>query len=68
MWLYTGAKDMTRINAADLSKKEILDEVRGLTHFSQEDTIPLVALQDPYEFPHLPAKVILYCLGVLHLI
>ncbi|KAM0896290.1 hypothetical protein ACQ4PT_023301 [Festuca glaucescens] len=56
MWLYTGAKDVTRINAADLSEKELLDEVRRLTHFSQEDTIPLVALQDPYEFRHLLAE------------
>ena len=34
MWLYTGTKDSTRINAADLSEKELQDEVRRLTHFS----------------------------------
>ena len=59
MWLYTGTKDSTRINAADLSEKELQDEVRRLTHFSQEDTIPLEALQDPYDLRHLPAEVIL---------
>jgi hypothetical protein len=66
MWLYSGAKDVTRINAADLSEKELLDEVRRQAHFSQEDTIHLVALQDPYEFRHLPSEVILHCLGVPH--
>jgi hypothetical protein len=59
MWLYTGPKDVTRINATDLSKKELLDEVRRLTHFNQENSISLVTLQDPYEFHHLPAKVTL---------
>jgi hypothetical protein len=53
MWLYTGANDVTWINAADLSEKELLDEVRRLTYFSQEDSISLVALQNPYEFRHL---------------
>jgi hypothetical protein len=66
MWLYTGAKDVTWINAADLSEKELLDEVRCLTHFSQEYTISLVALQDPYEFHHLTAKVNLHCLDIPH--
>jgi hypothetical protein len=59
MWLYSGPKDVTQINAAKLSDKEILDEVRPLTHFIQEHSIPLVALQDPYEITHLPAEVIL---------
>jgi hypothetical protein len=59
MWLYSGAKDVTRINAAELSEKELLDEVRCLTYFSQEDSIPLVTLQDPYELHHLPTEVIL---------
>jgi hypothetical protein len=44
---------------AELSEKELLDEVRRLTHLSQEDSIPLVAFQDPYELHHLPAEVIL---------
>ncbi|KAM0873436.1 hypothetical protein ACQ4PT_038066 [Festuca glaucescens] len=57
MWSYSGSKDVTRINAAELSDKELLDEVRRLTYFSQEDSIPLVALQDPYELYHLPAEV-----------
>jgi hypothetical protein len=59
MWFYTGAKYVTQINTAELLEKELLDEVRRLTYFSPEDSIPLVALQDPYEFHHLPAKVIL---------
>jgi hypothetical protein len=59
IWLYTGPKDVTQINAADLSKKEILDEVSRLMHFSQEDSISLVVLQDPYEFRRLAAKVTL---------
>jgi hypothetical protein len=46
-------------NAVDLSEKELLDEVRRLTYFSQEDTIPMVALQGPYELRHLPAEVTL---------
>jgi hypothetical protein len=49
---------VTQINAAELSEKEILNEVRRLTYFSQEDYIPLVALQDLYELHHLPAEVI----------
>jgi hypothetical protein len=40
MWLYSGPKDETRVNVAKLSEKELLDEVRRLTHFSQEDSIP----------------------------
>jgi hypothetical protein len=58
MWLYSGSKDETRINVAELSDKELLDEVRRLTYFSQEDSIPLVALQDPYELTHHPDEVI----------
>jgi hypothetical protein len=61
MWLYTDTKDVTRINAAKLSEKELLDEVRCLTHFIQEDTISLVTLQDPYELYHLPIELILHC-------
>lgn len=34
LWLYSGLKDKTQINAAELSEKEVLDEVRRLTHFS----------------------------------
>jgi hypothetical protein len=59
MWLYSGSKDETRINATKLSNKELLDEVRGLTYFSQHDSIPLVALQVPYELTYLQTKVIL---------
>jgi hypothetical protein len=57
MWLYSGPKDVTRINVAELSEKELLDEVRRLTHFSQEDSIPLLALHEPYDLTHQPAEV-----------
>jgi hypothetical protein len=60
MWLYSGPKDDTRINVAELSQKELLDEVRRLTHFSQEDSIPLLALQEPYDFEHQPTEVNLF--------
>jgi hypothetical protein len=63
MWSYYGSKDVTRINAAELSEKEILDEVRRLTHFIQEDSIPLVTLQDPYELHH-PRPRLSYYLGI----
>jgi hypothetical protein len=33
-WLYSGSKDETRINVAELLEKELLDEVRCLTYFS----------------------------------
>jgi hypothetical protein len=59
MWLYSGAKDVTRINAADLSEKELLDEVRRQAHFSQEDTIAMTSAQSPYDIRHLPSAVIL---------
>ena len=58
MWLYSGPKDETRVNVAELSEKELLDEVRRLTYFSQEDSIPLLALHDPYDLTHQPAEVI----------
>jgi hypothetical protein len=67
MWLYSGVKDVTRINAAELSERELLDDVRRWTYFSQEDTISLVTLQDPYELHHLPVEVISRCPEVLTL-
>jgi hypothetical protein len=39
MWLYSGPMDETRVNIAELSEKELLDEVRRLT--SQEDKFHL---------------------------
>ncbi|KAK1662227.1 hypothetical protein QYE76_050386 [Lolium multiflorum] len=57
IWLYSGPKDETRVNIAELSEKELLDEVRRLTHFSQEDSIPLLALQEPYDFDHQQTEV-----------
>ncbi|KAK1698021.1 hypothetical protein QYE76_014718 [Lolium multiflorum] len=57
MWLYSGPKDETRINVAELSEKELLDEVRCFNHFSQEDSIPLLALLEPYDFEHQPTEV-----------
>jgi hypothetical protein len=58
MWLYSGPKDEIRVNVAELSEKEQLDEVRRLTHFSQEDSIPLISLQLPFDADHPPTEVI----------
>ncbi|KAK1627426.1 hypothetical protein QYE76_001741 [Lolium multiflorum] len=52
-----GPKDETRINAADLSEKELLDEVRRLTSFTQEDSIPLVSSYTPLDADHPPSKI-----------
>jgi hypothetical protein len=57
MWLYSGPKDETRVNVAEQSEKELLDEVRRLTHFSQEDSIPL-SPQLPFDADHPPNEVI----------
>ncbi|KAK1650222.1 hypothetical protein QYE76_068027 [Lolium multiflorum] len=56
MWLYSGPKDETRINAAELSEKELLDEVRRLTSFSQEDSIPLISSYTPLDADHPPPE------------
>jgi hypothetical protein len=58
MWLYSGPKDVTRINAADLSEKELLDEVRRLTSFNQEDSIPLISSYAPLDVDHPPLGVL----------
>jgi hypothetical protein len=74
MWLYSGLKDETRINAAELSEKELLDEVRRLTSFSQEDSIPLMSPYTPFDADHPPPEVIsplkflLYCYRRLSLL
>ncbi|KAK1629856.1 hypothetical protein QYE76_004171 [Lolium multiflorum] len=52
MWLYSGPKDETRINVAELSEKELLDEVRCLTLLSQEDSIPLISSYPPLDVDH----------------
>jgi hypothetical protein len=57
MWSYSGPKDETRINAAELSEKELLDEVRRLTFFSQEDLIPLTSSYTPFDTEHPPPEV-----------
>jgi hypothetical protein len=57
MWLYSGAKDETRINIAELSEKELLDEVRRLTLFSQEDSIPLISSYTPLDADHPSSEV-----------
>ncbi|KAK1630967.1 hypothetical protein QYE76_005282 [Lolium multiflorum] len=57
MWLYSGPKDETRINAADLSEKELLDEVRRLTSFNQEDSIPLISSYAPLNVDHPPSGI-----------
>ncbi|KAK1610070.1 hypothetical protein QYE76_033743 [Lolium multiflorum] len=56
MWLYSDSKDETRINAAELSEKELLDEVRRLTHFSQEDSTPLISSHIPFDVDHPPTE------------
>ncbi|KAK1647597.1 hypothetical protein QYE76_065402 [Lolium multiflorum] len=58
MWLYSGPMDDTRVNVAEVSEKELLDEVRRLTHFSQEDSIPLLSLQPPFDIDHPPTEVL----------
>jgi hypothetical protein len=57
MWLYSGPMDETRVNNTELSENELLDEVRRLTHFSQADSIPLLALHEPYDLAHQPTEV-----------
>ncbi|KAK1681090.1 hypothetical protein QYE76_041938 [Lolium multiflorum] len=57
MWLYSGPKDETKINAAELSEKELLDEVRRLTFVSQEDSIPLTSTYTPLDADHPPPEV-----------
>ncbi|KAK1608050.1 hypothetical protein QYE76_031723 [Lolium multiflorum] len=57
MWLYSGPKDETRVNVVELSKKELLDEVRRLTLFSQEDSIPPISPQPPFDADHLPTEI-----------
>ncbi|KAK1692687.1 hypothetical protein QYE76_009384 [Lolium multiflorum] len=54
-----GPKDETRINAADLSEKELLDEVRRLTSFNQEDSIPLISSYAPFDVDHPPAGILM---------
>jgi hypothetical protein len=51
-------EDETRINIAELSEKELLDEVRRLTLFSQEDSIPLISSYSPLDADHPPSEVI----------
>jgi hypothetical protein len=58
MWLYSGPMDETRVNVAELTEKELLDEVRRLTHFTQEESIPLLAPQAPFDLDHKPNEVI----------
>jgi hypothetical protein len=49
--------DKTRVNVAELSGKELLDEVRRLTYFSQADSIPLLAPHEPFDLAHQPTEV-----------
>jgi hypothetical protein len=57
MWLYSGPMDKTRVNVAELLGKELLDEVGRLTYFSQADSIPLIALYEPFDLAHQPTEV-----------
>jgi hypothetical protein len=67
MWMYSGPKDETRLNIVELSKKELLDEVRRLTLFSQEDSIPLISPQPPFDADHLPTKVNIFLCALIDL-
>ena len=67
MWLYSGRKDETRVNVAELSEKELLDEVRRLTLFRQEDSIPLISPQPPFDAEHLPTEVNLFLCAFVEL-
>jgi hypothetical protein len=57
MSLYSCPMDEAKVNVAELSEKELLDEVRRLTHFSQEHSIPLLAPQAPFNSDHQPNEV-----------
>jgi hypothetical protein len=65
MWLYTGPKDETRTNVAELSEKELLDEVRRLTLFSQEDSIPLISSYAPLDANHPLSEVTFFLIPLL---
>jgi hypothetical protein len=56
--------DETRVNVAELSEKELLDEVRRQTHFSHEDSIPLLSPQTPFDSEHPPSEVTFLILTV----
>jgi hypothetical protein len=49
--------DKTQVNVTELSGKELLDEVIRLTHFSQADWNPLIALHEPFDLAHQPTEV-----------
>ena len=57
MYLYTGAKDNTRISSEDLKEKELQDEVRRLTKLTQKDYIPLEPNVRPFEASYPPPEV-----------
>ena len=57
MYLYTGAKDSTRISSVDLTEKELQDGVRRLTKLTQKDDIPLEPNVRPFEASFLPPEV-----------
>ena len=60
MYLYTGAKDSTRISLDDLKEKELQDEVRRLTKLTQKDNIPLEPSVRPFEASYPPPEVCFY--------
>ena len=57
MYLYTSAKDSTRISSVDLTEKELQDEVRRLTKLTQKDDIPLEPNVRLFEASFLPPEV-----------
>jgi hypothetical protein len=59
LWLYTSAKDKSRVSPNDFSEEDLRDEVRRLTCFSQKDTIAMTSAHPPFDFKHLPSEVII---------
>jgi hypothetical protein len=58
LWIYTGARDKSRVSPTDFSKKDLRDEVRSLTCLSQKDNIVMTSARPPLDLKHLPSEVI----------
>jgi hypothetical protein len=52
LWLYTGAKDKSRVSPTDFSEEYLWDEVRRLTY------IVMTLAHPPLDIKHLPSEVI----------
>jgi hypothetical protein len=65
LWLYTGAKDKSRVSPNNFSEEDLRDEVRCLTCFSQKDNIAMTSARPPFDIKHLPSEVIIvFCLCI----